>query len=415
MGSFDKNHVTVKMWSVTGVENFFKHYHSFILISVIIGVSVSDQFLEQDRHGYGRHVTRVSYQDHHHDNYAPSSRRVIVRKKILRPRQRHRTVDVVHHVDRPLATVPVDTLHPVAGYEGSYVAVSGQPGRGSVHVVENVQALGHDSVTVVNGVSVRSRHGSRTAVVPVSPVAPPPVVHPAIVAPTTHAVVAPAQTPVVLQASPAVAPQPGPRQVINGDRLPLPKCSYINTDFPGDDLILEGDEEPGINAGSARACKARCRLEDACSFWTYKEGFSRDTFRKDCYLKEGTPGLPVPREAVPRLGFVSGTQDNNCVCIKSEDEEDEVCPIKEPRGLVYPWRSLDEEENDLEQGLPPLGWNRGVYGGLDPRLGPVLGGGLGSGDGDNLLLGTVRDLQDQLNAIARRLGGRTSVGDSRDL
>ena len=33
------------------------------------------------------------------------------------------------------------------------------------------------------------------------------------------------------------------------------------------------------------------------------------------------------------------------------------------------WRSLDEEENDLEQGLPPLGWNRGVYGGLDPRLG----------------------------------------------
>ena len=62
-------------------------------------------------------MTRVSYQDHHHDNYAPISRRVIVRKKILRPRQRHRTVDVVHHVDRPLATVPVDTLHPVAGYE----------------------------------------------------------------------------------------------------------------------------------------------------------------------------------------------------------------------------------------------------------------------------------------------------------
>ena len=62
-------------------------------------------------------MTRVSYQDHHHDNYAPSSRRVIVRKKILRPRQRHHTVDVVHHVNRPLATVPVDTLHPVAGYE----------------------------------------------------------------------------------------------------------------------------------------------------------------------------------------------------------------------------------------------------------------------------------------------------------
>ena len=54
------------------------------------------------------------------------------------------------------------------------------------------------------------------------------------------------------------------------DNRPLPKCSYINTDFPGDDLIFDGDEEPGINAGSARACKARCRLEDNCSFWTYK-------------------------------------------------------------------------------------------------------------------------------------------------
>ena len=74
--------------------------------------------------------------------------------------------------------------------------------------------LGHDSVTVVNGVSVRSRHGSRTAVVPVAPVAPPPVVHPAIVAPNTHAVVAPAQTPVVLPASTAVAPQPGPSMIL---------------------------------------------------------------------------------------------------------------------------------------------------------------------------------------------------------
>ena len=47
--------------------------------------------------------------------------------------------------------------------QGSYVAVSGQPGRGSVHVVESVPALGRDSLTVVNGVAVRSRHGSRNA------------------------------------------------------------------------------------------------------------------------------------------------------------------------------------------------------------------------------------------------------------
>lgn len=101
------------------------------------------------------------------------------------------------------------------------------------------------------------------------------------------------------------------------------------------------------------------------------------------------------------------------VCIKSEDEDDEVCPIKEPRGLVYPWRSTDEEENDLERGLPPLGWTRGVYGGLDPRLGPVLGGGTlaASGEPDNVLRDTVRALQDQLDILTRRLGGRANLRD----
>ena len=38
--------------------------------------------------------------------------------------------------------------------QGSYVAVSGTPGRGSVHVVEGVPALAGGSVTVVNGVRV---------------------------------------------------------------------------------------------------------------------------------------------------------------------------------------------------------------------------------------------------------------------
>ena len=190
------------------------------------------------------------------------------------------------------------------------------------------------------------------------------------------------------------------------------RCSYLNTDFVGDDLEFDGDNGrvgDGINAGSARACKARCnlmmmmmgmimvmmtrcRLEEACNFWTYKEGASRDLLTRDCFLKEGTPGLPVPREAVPRLGFVSGTRDNNCICIKSEDEEDEVCPIKDPRGLVYPWRSLDEDENDLERGLPPLGWNRGVYGALDPRLTPIVGDNLSSIGGNNLLEAKVNPI-----------------------
>ena len=74
------------------------------------------------------------------------------------------------------------------------------------------------------------------------------------------------------------------------DRLPLPKCSYINTDFPGDDLLFDGYEKAGINAGSARACKARCNQDEACSFWSYREGDNRDTFTRDCFLKEGTPG-----------------------------------------------------------------------------------------------------------------------------
>jgi len=362
-------------------------------------ISLSDRYPEEDRRGG---LVRVSYDDHLY----PRPRRVVVRR-VIRPRHRP---TVIQRADRPLAVLPVESLHPAAGHEGSYVAVSGSPGRGAVHVVDNVPSLGRDSLTVLNGVALRSRHGSRTALVPVVPA---PVAHPAVLAP---APVIP-QTPVALPA--AAAPALAPR-VHTGDRLPLPKCSYINTDFPGDDLIFDDDDEPGINAGSARACKARCRLEENCSFWTYKEGFSRDTRTRDCFLKEGTPGLPVPREAVPRLGFVSGTQDNNCVCIKSEDEEDEVCPIKEPRGLVYPWRSTDEDENDRERGLPPLGWTRGVYGALDPRLGPGLGLGGGGevlrglGRGDDVLRDTVRSLRDQLDALASRLGGRTGL-DDRDL
>jgi len=385
--------------------------YSLLLLSLLCSVWEPSRTSKLHRLGGRRGVvTRVTYQE-------PVEERVVVhqvhhvrgrRKKIIRrirPVARPAvTVPLGPDRVRPVAVVPAEAVHPIAGFEGSYVAVSGTPGRGSVHVVENVPGLGSDSVVVVNGVQVRTRGRADTALVPVQPV-PPPVPHPAVVQPV------PVQ-PVAVPVQPAIVPVQGPPQLpaarpVTGDRLPLPKCSYINTDFPGDDLILDDYTEPGINAGSARACKARCRLEEACSFWTYKEGFSRDTVTLDCFLKEGTPGLPVPREAVPRLGFVSGTQDNNCVCIKSEDEEDEVCPIKDPRGLVYPWRSLDEEENDLEAGLPPLGWNRGVYGAIDPRLGPVLGE-------DSGLQASVRALQDQLDVLARRLGGGRR-GPVRDL
>ena len=48
---------------------------------------------------------------------------------------------------RPVTVVaehpPLAPIHPVSGFEGSYVAVAGDPGRrGAVHVVENVRALG---------------------------------------------------------------------------------------------------------------------------------------------------------------------------------------------------------------------------------------------------------------------------------
>jgi len=219
-----------------------------------------------------------------------------------------------------------------------------------------------------------------------------PIVHPAVVQPGLSSSAFQPRTAYLPAAGAATVYQdPGyrPRLGSSGRRsgVPLPKCSYINTDFPGDDLYLDGATSAGLNAGSARACKARCRLEDLCNFWTYREGDNRDTLTRDCFLKEGTPGLPVPREAVPRLGFVSGTQDNNCVCIKSEDEEDEVCPVKNPVGLVYPWTDRDESSSSR---LP--GWSTGI-----PS--PVLDPGLERGS----LQETVDSLRRQIDSLTRAL------------
>merc|ERR1719450_1759173 len=125
---------------------------------------------------------------------------------------------------------------------------------------------------------------------------------------------------------------------------------------------------------------------------------NRDTYTRDCFLKEGPPGLPVPRAAVPRLGFVSGTRDTNCICIKSEDEEDEVCPIKNPRGLVYPWTNTDGGDRDYDRDVPLLGWNRGVGGVLDSRLNPYLGGAA-----DISLESSVRSLRRQIDVLTRAL------------
>ena len=177
------------MWSVTG----HRGYHSLISLSVLsfcVYVSLSDRYPEEDRRGG---LVRVSYDDHLY----PRPRRVVVRR-VIRPR--HRPA-VIHRADRPLAVVPVESLHPAAGHQGSYVAVSGSPGRGAVHVVDNVPSLGRDSLTVVNGVAVRSRHGSRTALVPGVPA---PVAHPAVLAPAPVIPQTPVASPAA--AAPALAP-----------------------------------------------------------------------------------------------------------------------------------------------------------------------------------------------------------------
>ena len=66
-------------------------------------------------------------------------------------------------------------------------------------------------------------------------------------------------------------------------------------------------------------------------------------------------GLPVPRAAVPRLSFVSGSRDNNCPCIPDQVrppaldtlhcagqvEGDQVCPVQQAaRPSLYPWRQV---------------------------------------------------------------------------
>ena len=138
------------------------------------------------------------------------------------------------------------------------MAVAGNPGRGSVHVVENVPALGHDSVTVVNGVRVRNRPAAvaPAVIVPAAAAAPGPA---AAVIPAARVAPAAAAIPVLpVAAAPALpnaADDPNRQSTVRGvpgDRLPLPVCSYLNTDFPGDNLVFDDGTTRGLNAGSAR-------------------------------------------------------------------------------------------------------------------------------------------------------------------
>ena len=142
----------------------------------------------------------------------------------------------------------------------------------------------------------------------------------------------------------------------------LPRCSYINTDFRGDDV---GDGR-GLTTGSPYECKRACIDEERCRFWTFRRGWERD-----CYLKRGDgrgtsggsqktlainyktlsrPGDLRPNNVIRRPGFVSGTVGSRCRCLR--DGGDEVCPTRRNGGVGFPWRRFaagprfDYDDND---------------------------------------------------------------------
>ena len=85
--------------------------------------------------------------------------------------------------------------------------------------------------------------------------------------------------------------------------------------------------------GSAAGCKEACAELDVCQFWTYRDGWARD-----CYLKRGRRGDPTSSNAVPKVGYVSGTKGDICVCLpNSSNPDEEVCPISYSRP-IYPWK-----------------------------------------------------------------------------
>ena len=141
------------------------------------------------------------------------------------------------------------------------MAVAGDPGRGSIHVVENVPSLGRDSVTVVNGVRVHNRPvvvGAPSPAVlvpapaPVAQAIPVPVTVPGPGGPFLQPGLQPGFQPGLPPVDKNDANRPSTTRGVPGDRLPLPACSYVNTDFPGDNLVFDDGATRGLNAGSAR-------------------------------------------------------------------------------------------------------------------------------------------------------------------
>ena len=188
------------MMSVTALVRLVMVY------SVILVFTTASQTVD-DEQGSDEKVQVVSGSDADQSgeyHVLPGRRRVLTRVKAVGDKDRrvHVTHEVHHVVHKPKRrkrirpiTVVSDGIGPGRGYDGSYVAVSGTPGRGAVHVVENVPALGRDSVSVINGVRVRYQPNKRVVQVvghgnTYNRRVPPPVVHPRVVGGTREVVLA---------------------------------------------------------------------------------------------------------------------------------------------------------------------------------------------------------------------------------
>lgn len=55
-------------------------------------------------------------------------------------------------------------------------------------------------------------------------------------------------------------------------------------------------------------------------------------------MKRGRRGDPTSSNAVPKVGYVSGTKTDICVCLpNSSNGDEEVCPVSYSKP-VYPWK-----------------------------------------------------------------------------
>jgi len=242
-------------------------------------------------------------------------------RRLLRRRLVKKIVPVLPTVPGQEGVLPIRE----DSFEGSYVAVSGRPGQRAVHIVNGRDGNFAGTVVAGPGDSGHSPnpnigHGDYDYVFDLDNDGDADFYDGPLGA-----------RPAVPGFEPLGEPRPG---LISRGRnkigfSPLPRCSYLNTDLYGEDV---GDGK-GISSGSATGCKEACSELEICKFWTYREGWARD-----CYLKRGRRGDPTATNAVPKVGYVSGTKGDVCACLaNSSNNDEEVCPVSYSRP-IYPWK-----------------------------------------------------------------------------